>query len=266
MMEGLRMSVGLLVVSFGTTHLDTLEKTIEAVEKDLAGAYPEARFYRAFTSGVVRRRLKNEYGISVDSVKEAMARMQRDSVQRLVVQPTLLIPGEEYDRLRSEVMTYAGDMEVSMGLPLLWDDSDLDQMIGILAKSYPVPEDTVLLAMGHGTEHGANSLYTRLAQRMHRHHGNSIAVCTVEGQPDFSDVVAELKKQPKRKAHLIPLLLVSGEHSKNDMAGEESGSLRVLLEQAGFTVSWSLRGLGELPAVRQRYVRRAENAFQSLVG
>ena len=153
-----------------------------------------------------------------------------------------------------------------MGLPLLWDDSDLDQMIGILAKSYPVPEDTVLLAMGHGTEHGANSLYTRLAQRMHRHHGNSIAVCTVEGQPDFSDVVAELKKQPKRKAHLSPLLLVSGEHSKNDMAGEESGSLRVLLEQAGFTVSWSLRGLGELPAVRQRYVRRAENAFQSLAG
>ena len=190
------MSVGLLVVSFGTTHLDTLEKAIEAVEKDLAGAYPEARFYRAFTSGVVRRRLRNEYGISVDSVKEAMARMQRDSVQRLVVQPTLLIPGEEYDRLRSEVMTYAGDMEVSMGLPLLWDDSDLDQMIGILAKSYPVPEDTVLLAMGHGTEHGANSLYTRLAQRMHRHHGNSIAVCTVEGQPDFSDVVAELNIPP----------------------------------------------------------------------
>lgn len=260
------MSVGLLVVSFGTTHLDTLEKAIEAVEKDLAGAYPEARFYRAFTSGIVRSRLRSEHGISVDSVEEALARMRRDGVQRLVVQPTLLIPGEEYDRLRSEVMTYAGDMKVSMGLPLLWDDADLDEMIDILVRTYPVAEDTVLLAMGHGTEHGANSLYTRLAQRMHRHHGNSIAVCTVEGQPDFSDVVAELKKQPKRKAHLIPLLLVSGEHSKNDMAGEKPDSLRVLLEQAGFTVSWSLRGLGELPAVRQRYIRRAGCAFQSLAG
>lgn len=258
------MKTGILIVSFGTTHLDTLEKTIQAVEKDLAAALPNASCYRAFTSGIVRSRLKSNYDMHVDSVEEALERMRADGVEQAVVQPTLLIPGEEYDRLRSKALLSAGDMEIVMGLPLLWDDSDLAAIQDILAEAYPVDADTVLLAMGHGTGHESNCLYQRLSQLMEKR-GGQMALCTVEGKPDFDDGIKLLAAQPRRKVQLVPLLLVAGDHSKNDMAGEEEGSLRGRLEQAGFQVSWSLRGLGEIPAVRALYLSRAKAALETLM-
>lgn len=259
------MKTGILIVSFGTTHLDTLAKTIRAVEEDLAAAFPGVPCYRAFTSGIVRARLKSNYDMSVDSVEEALTRMKADGVKRAVIQPTLLIPGEEYDRMRSEVLLNAGDLEIAMGLPLLWDDSDLSAIMEILERAYPREENTVLLAMGHGTGHEANCLYVRLAERM-KERGGAMALCTVEGKPDFEDVINQLSAQSARRVHLAPLLLVAGDHSKNDMAGESEDSLHGLLEKAGFAVSWSLQGLGELRAVREIYVRRAKAAYQSLVG
>ena len=150
-----------------------------------------------------------------------------------------------------------------MGLPLLWDDADLMAIMEILGQAYPVAGDTVLLAMGHGSDHESNCLYMRLAQWMEKS-GGAMAVCTVEGRPDFEQAVSRLKEQGRRKVHLVPLLLVAGDHSKNDMAGEEPDSLRGMLEREGFEVSWTLQGLGELPAVRARYVRRAQAAFGQL--
>lgn len=259
------MKNAIMVVSFGTTHLDTLEKTIQAVEEDLMAAFPGVHCYRAFTSKIVRSRLKSKYDITVDSVEEALERMKSDGVEQVVVQPTLLIPGDEYDRLRSKVLLNAGDLEVAMGQPLLWDDTDLAAVVQILEQAYPVDRDTVLLAMGHGTGHESNCLYVRLAQKMKKQ-GGSLAVCTVEGKPDFEDAIELLKGQEKRKVHLVPMLLVAGDHSKNDMAGDEPDSLRGLLEEAGFEVSWTLQGLGEIPAIREIYVRRAKAAFETLSG
>ena len=146
------MKTGILVASFGTTHLDTLEKTIVAVERDVAAAFPQAVCYRAFTSGMVRRGLKKKYDIAVDSVEEALERMKTDGVEQGVVLPTLVIPGDEYERLRANVLRNAGHMKVAMGLPLLWDDADLENMVKTLTEAYPTGDDC-LLAMGHGTEH-----------------------------------------------------------------------------------------------------------------
>lgn len=255
------MKTGILVASFGTTHLDTLEKTIVAVEHDVVAAFPQAVCYRAFTSGMVRRGLKKKYNMDVDSVEEALERMKADGVEQAVVLPTLVIPGDEYERLRANVLLNAGPMKVAMGLPLLWDDTDLEHMVNTLTEAYPTGEDTVLLAMGHGTEHPCGCLYLRLAQRMQ---AAGMALCTVEGTPNFEDAVCKLKKQGCRKAHLVPMLLVAGDHSKNDMVGDEEDSLRGLLEQSGIDVSWTLRGLGEIPAVRERYVLRAKDAYDRL--
>lgn len=257
------MNSGILSVSFGTTHLDTLAKTIHAVEQDLAAAFPDFSCRRAFTSGVVRGRLKSRYDMEVDSVEEALGRMRADGIQRVVVQPTLLIPGEEYDRMRAQVLRSAGEMRVAMGLPLLWDDADLIELTRILTRAYPVSEDTVLLAMGHGSAHEANSLYARLEQLMEEQRG-SLCVCTVEGTPDFAQAVERLRERGVRKVHLVPLLLVAGDHSKNDMAGDGPDSLRGMLEREGFAVSWTMQGLGEIPDVRQHYVRRALAALETL--
>lgn len=258
------MNTALLAASFGTTHLDTLEKTICAAESDIAAAFPGIPCYRAFTSGIVRRRLASQHGMAVDSVAEAFSRMAADGIERAIVQPTLLIPGEEYDRLRSEVLASAGEIAVSFGRPLLWDDGDLRWIADVLVQAYPVEDDTILLAMGHGTEHSAGCLYERLAQQMAARSG--MALCTVEGTPTFDDGINLLLAQPRRKVHLVPLLLVAGDHSKNDMAGDGADSLRRRLEREGFEVSWSLRGLGELSAVRKRLVQRAKEAALSIDG
>ena len=258
------MNTGLLVVSFGTTHLDTLEKTIAAVERDLAAAFPGVPCYRAFTSGIVRERLRSRKGLAVDSVPEALARMRGDGVERAVVQPTLLIPGEEFDRLRSEVMANAGDMAIALGLPLLWDDSDCSAIIDILDNAYPVGDDEILLLMGHGTRHGANDLHVRLSLCMEMRRGERMALCTIDGTPTFEDAIARLKAQPRRRVRVAPLLLVAGDHAKNDMAGEKPDSLRRRLEREGFQVSCEVRGLGEIPAVRQRLVSRARAAYEAL--
>lgn len=259
------MKLGVLVVSFGTTHLDTLDKTIRPTEQALSAAFSDATIYRAFTSGMVRKRLERELDIHVDSVAQAMDRMRADGVDRAVIQTTLLIPGEEFDLLRREVLANAGEMETVLGLPLLWDDSDLIAIMDIVAGAYPLGEGETLVMMGHGTRHAANELYTRLDQRMEQRGGQMI-LTTVEGTPSFEDAIAKLKARPSRRVQVAPLLLVAGDHAKNDMAGDGADSLRRRLESEGFQVSCHICGLGELSAVRDRIVRRAKAAYEALEG
>ena len=256
------MEPAVLVVSFGTTHLDTMEKTITRTEADIAAAFPGCPLYRAFTSNMVRAKLAKVHKIHVDSVAEALARIAADGHTQAVVQPTLLIPGEEYDRLCAAVREAAGPLKTAIGRPLLDDDGDLDRVTSIFREAYPVPADTVLLAMGHGTAHGANRIYEVLAEKFRAQVGVLMRLCTVEGTPTFADAVAELTALPQRKALLAPLLLVAGEHTKSDLAGPQPGSLRSQLVQAGFQVDCALRGLGELSAVRKMYVRRVQEAMR----
>lgn len=253
------MRTALLVVSFGTTHLDTLEKTIVATENALAAAFQEYSLYRTFTSGIVRKRLKAKFDIHVDSMEEAMARIARDGFAQVIVQPTLLIPGEEYDKLCAAIEASAGNMKVCLGKPLLCSDPDLDAIIRVLQEAYPVDGDTILLLMGHGTEHTANDIYIRLAQKMRK---LPMRLCTVEGTPSFDDAIEELTAQPQRKVRLAPMLFVAGDHAKNDMAGDEPDSLRSMLEDKGFAVECRIQGLGELHAVRNMYVRKAAEAIK----
>lgn len=260
------MNPAILVVSFGTTHPDALQENIARTEADIAAAFPDSSLYRAFTSKVVRFRLKKDQNIHVDSVEEALVRIAADGHTHVVVQPTLLIPGDEYDRLRAWVKEAAGPLHVSIGRPLLCGESDLDAITAILREAYPTPEDTVLLAMGHGTEHTANDLYERLAATFRGQDGATMRLCTVEGTPTFIDAVQELAALSQRKVLLVPLLLVAGEHAKEDMAGETSKSLRSLLVKEGFQVSCIVRGLGHIQSVRDLYVQRAQEAAQAFDG
>lgn len=253
------MKTGILLVSFGSTHPDTLEKTIAKAERDVAAAFPACGVYRAFTSGVVRKRLREQFDIRVDSVDEALAKMERDGAELAIVQPTLLIAGEENDLLRRQVLSNRGRLTIRIGLPLLWDDGDLRAVLEILQAEYPEEADTVRVAMGHGTAHPAGEIYPRFARMMAG--SGAMALCTVEGTPTFDDVLRELLAQPRRKVLLFPLLLVAGDHAKHDMAGEED-SLKRLLEENGFTVRCAVRGLGEIAAIRARYLARVRAAME----
>ena len=118
--------------------------------------------------------------------------------------------------------------------------------------------DTILLLMGHGTEHAANDIYIRLAQKMRK---LPMRLCTVEGTPSFDDAIEELTAQPQRKVQLAPMLFVAGDHAKNDMAGDEPDSLRSMLKAKVYAVSCAIQGLGELADIRNMYVEKAREAF-----
>ncbi len=254
------MKTALLVVSFGTTHLDTLEQTIVATEKTLSHAFPDFPVYRAFTSGIVRKRLISKYNLYTDSVDEALNRIIADGFESVLVQPTLMIPGEEYEKLCTSIRASAGSLKVYIGEPLLSSDNDLDTIISVLQKAYPVDRDTVLLLMGHGTAHDANHIYIRLDQKMKQLPNITMRLCTVEGTPSFEDALRELMALPQRKITLAPMLFVAGDHAKNDMAGTEQGSLRSILERNGFAVSCHIQGLGQLSAVQDLYALKAKQA------
>ncbi len=253
------MKTALLVVSFGTTHLDTMEKTIVATENALAAAFPEFPLYRAFTSGIVRKRLIAKYDIHIDSMEEAMSRITDDGFERVIVQPTLVIPGEEYDKISATIQASAGNMKVCIGKTLLCNDQDLDSIVHVLQEAYPIEDDTILLLMGHGTEHAGNDIYIRLAQKMRK---LPMRLCTVEGTPSFDDAIEEMTTLTQRKVLLAPMLFVAGDHAKNDMAGDEPDSLRSILEEKGFTVECKIQGLGELQSVRNMYVQKAAEAIK----
>lgn len=253
------MKTALLIVSFGTTHLDTLEKTIAPTEAVFAARFPEYPLYRAFTSGMIRKRLKSSQGIHVDSVEEAMGKIAADGFERVFLQPTLLIPGEEYDKLCAAAAASAGGMAFSIGKPLLSCEHDLDTLIQLLQDAYPVEDDTILLLMGHGSEHSANEIYHRLAAKMQ---SLPMRLCTVEGTPTFGDVLESLISLPQKKIQLAPLMFVAGDHAKNDMAGEESDSMRSQLEAKGYQVTCRVQGLGELEAVQQMFIAKAVEAMQ----
>lgn len=247
------MKQAILVVSFGTTHLDTLEKTICAVEREVQNAFPQIPCFRAFTSRVIRKRLAENHGMLVDSVESALEKLEKDGFSDVYVQPTLLLAGEEFNKLHAAILQAAGNLNVRIGRPLLWDDADMIAMAKALKESYPVDEDTVLLAMGHGTSHSADAIYSRLYKIMQ---AQGMELCTVEGAIDFEAAKENLLQQSKRKVHLVPMLIVAGDHSKNDMASDEPNSLKSILTAAGFEVTCSLKGLGELKAVQNAFVKR----------
>lgn len=258
------MKTALLIVSFGTTHPDTLKECIVKTEECISAAFPSYPMYRAFTSRIVRSRLESRYGIVVDDVETALAKIAADGFTHVLVQPTLLIPGEENDRLLASLRAAANGLQLAVGAPLLSDDRDLDRIIDILQKVYPTDRDTVLLLMGHGTEHRGNEVYRRLIQKMKARTDVTMRLCTVDSSPSFTEIVGELTELGCKRVRLAPLLFVAGDHAKNDMSGDDPESLRSRLTAAGISTECILQGLGQHPEVRQLYIQKALDASRQL--
>lgn len=247
------MTTALLVISFGTTKPEACASAIAPVEQAIENAFPDFPFYRAFTSATVRSRLERQYGWKVADVEQALDQIRNDGFDRVLVQPTLVIPGGEYQQLRAQLQHWGQGLTLLLGEPLLSCEGDLDRLVGILAEVHPPEEDTGLLFMGHGTDSSASCLYEALDRKLRPH---SMALCTADS---FSEGIAAMKSLGVGNVTLIPLLLTAGSHAVRDMGG----TLRALLEAEGFSVNVLLRGLGALPAVRQMYVEKARRAAVS---
>ena len=253
----------ILTVSFGTSYNDSREITIGAVEKAIAEANPDYEVRRAFTAQTIIDILKERDNIQTDNIEEALDRLVSDGVKEIVVQPTHIMNGYEYDDTVAAVEEYRDKFDkVSFGLPLLSSDKDYTDVAGILTSitSEYNAEDTAIVFMGHGTEHEANAVYTKLQDTLSGMGADNYFIGTVEATPSLDDVLGAVKAGGYKKVVLQPLMVVSGDHANNDMAGDEEDSWKSVFEKEGFEVECVLRGLGEFPEIRNIYADHVKSA------
>lgn len=256
------MGKGILVVSFGTSHIDTMEKTITVIEQAIARQFQEWSVYRAFTSRMIVRKLKRTENMEIDTVEEALRRMAADGISEVIVQPTHIINGIENDRMMEDLMEHMSLFrKIRVGKPLLSSVDDYKKAIHAVMSEVGLETGEMLVLMGHGTDHHANAAYPTLEYTFHALGYNQVLVGTVESFPELKNVMAKLEIAEKKKIALMPFMLVAGDHAKNDMAGEED-SWKTELEDAGYAVRVILKGLGEFEGIRKIFLEHIEETME----
>lgn len=257
----------LLVLSFGTSYNDSRRLTIGAVENDLEQAFPEYSVRRGFTANIIIDHVQRRDGILIDDVDAALSRAVDNGVKTLVVQPTHLMHGLEYDELVEKVSGYADAFDhVVFGEPLLNSDDDFARVEKAITEWTAEYDDgeTAICFMGHGTEAESNAVYQKMQDLLTADGYDNYFVGTVEAEPSLEDVLAAVQAGNYKRVVLEPLMVVAGDHANNDMAGDEDGSWKTAFEDAGYEVECLLRGLGENEDVREIYIEHAQAAIDSL--
>lgn len=260
-------NAAILVVSFGTSYNDSRDVTIGAVEEAIGEAYPEYEVRRAFTSQIIIDILKERDNLEIDNVTEALDRAVEDGVKELIVQPTHLMNGFEYNDLAAELTAYLDKFDkIILSEPLLKSEADLEAVVAAITEktaSYDNGE-TAICFMGHGTEAESNGVYALLQDKLTAGGYENYYVGTVEAEPSLDDVLSALKeKGGYKKVVLEPLMVVAGDHANNDMAGAEADSWKSVLEQEGYEVECILEGLGQIEAIQEVYVAHLQSAMDA---
>jgi sirohydrochlorin cobaltochelatase len=252
----------LLVVSFGTSY-DNRELSIGGIEKTLQTAYPDYDVRRAFTSQIIIDKLKERDNLTIDNVRDAMDRLVADGVKEVVIQPTHVMDGFEYNDIIAEVTSYEDHFEsLKIGKNLLTSDTDYQEVASVIMqemKAYDV-EGTAIVLMGHGTEASSNVTYAKMQKVFTDMGYTRCFVGTVESTPTLADVIALVKTSDAKKVVLAPLMIVAGDHATNDMAGDEDDSWKKEFKAAGFEVECVLKGLGQMQGIQNLIVMHAGEA------
>ena len=257
----------LLAVSFGTSYNDSRRLTIGAIEGAIAEACQDYTVRRGFTSQIIINRVKDRDGEVIDNVGEALNRAADNGVKTLVVQPTHLMNGLEYQDLADELATYADAFDqVVLGEPLLTSDEDYQKVMEAVAEDMAEYDDgeTAICLMGHGTEAESNQVYGKMQETFDGAGYANYFVGTVEAAPTLEDVMEAVGQGDYKRVVLRPLMIVAGDHANNDMAGDEEDSWKSVFQAAGYEVETVVEGLGQLPAIQEIFVEHAQAAMDSL--
>ena len=257
----------LLVVSFGTSYNDSRRLTIGAIENAMEKAFPDYSVRRGFTSQIIIDHVKSRDDVTIDNVDEALKRAVDNKVKTLVIQPTHLMNGLEYNDLADEVAQYSDAFDkVAIGQPLLTSDDDFKTVIKAITEATAEYDDgeTAICFMGHGTEADSNAVYQKMQDMLKEEGFDNYYVGTVEATPSCEDVINQVKEGSYKKVVLEPLMIVAGDHANNDMAGDDDDSWKSQFEAAGYEVTCLVRGLGELEPIQQLFVQHAQAAVNSL--
>lgn len=251
-------------MSFGTSYARTRTLTIEAAEKALAAAFPEFELRRAFTSAAIIRKLRQRDGIVVNSLGEALQQLAEEGADQVLVQPTYMMPGLEYDGMRAEALSFRTSFrKLVIGRPLLQSFADCRELAQILLEktcAYEAP-DTAVIWMGHGSEHPGNAIYAAMQEAFLSLGHPRQLVGTVAGTPALSDMLRQAKALGVSRVVLQPMMLVAGKHALSDMTGQQEASWKNQFCRAGFRVECVLEGVGQYPEVQAIIVRHAMEAM-----
>lgn len=252
-----------LVVSFGTSHRETRKKTIGAIEQQLRETFSGWEVRRAFTSSIILRVLEKRDGLRIHNVPEALEALEQEGFTRVVLQPTHVLSGQEFDKMRDQATAFCGRFQsIAIGAPLLTESRDYEDVCRAILKQFPgFSKRDGLVLMGHGTGHFADAAYGTLNCRFRELGYENVFVGTVEGYPDLKAVLKRVTAYGPKRVSLMPLMVVAGDHAVNDMAGDQENSWKSAFEREGFNVECILKGLGELEEIRDIYVRHAWKAM-----
>ena len=254
----------ILVVSFGTSYEATRKVTIEAIEKDIANAYPDYKLYRAWTSKMILAKLKKRDNLHINNVKEAMEEMIADGITDVIIQPTHVINGIENELMKEDALSYRESFHsIRFGTPLLTSEEDNQTVINAIAEEFSyLSEEEVLVLMGHGTTHYSNAIYAALDYAFKDKGHPNIFLGTVEAYPSMQSLMKMIKAYAPKKVVLAPFMIVAGDHAKNDMAGDDPESWYSQFVQEGFQVETVLKGLGEYKGIRELFVKHVADILQ----
>ena len=278
----------ILVVSFGTSFNDSRAEDIGGVEKALQAAYPDWSVRRAFTAQIIINHVQARDDEKIDNMDQALERAVDNGVKNLVVQPTHLMHGAEYDELTEAVENYKDKFEsVKIAEPLLGevgaDETAINEDKAAVAEAITAEavktagfdsldaakeEGTAFVFMGHGTSHTAKISYSQMQTQMEQLGYENVFIGTVEGEPEDTAceaVIEKLKNAGYKKVILRPLMVVAGDHANNDMAGDDDDSWKSQFEASGVfdSIDTQIAGLGEIDAIQQLYVAHTQAAIDA---
>ena len=281
----------LLVVSFGTSFNASRAADIKGIEDALQAAYPDWFVRRAFTAQIIINHVQARDGEKIDNMQQAMDRAVANGVKNLVVQPTHLMHGAEYDEMMEMIDSYRDKFEsVAVAEPLLGEvgadaaviNSDKEAVAkaitaaavkdaGFDSLDAAAAEKTAFVFMGHGTSHTAKISYSQMQTTMQTLGYDNVFIGTVEGEPEETaceNVIEAVKAAGYTKVVLRPLMVVAGDHANNDMAGADDDSWLSQFKASGAfeEVDTQIAGLGEISDIQQLYIAHTKAAIESLNG
>ncbi len=244
----------ILAVSFGTSYHETMEKTIGFIEKKISEKYRECDIFRAFTSSIIVKKLKCE-GFDINGVKDELNRILNLGYEECYIQPTHMIAGIEYEKVLREAEEFKNKFKVlKVGKPLFQTTEDLKKLVKILGENVKYSDGEAVVLMGHGSEHCVNTVYAALDYMFKDFGYENFFVGTVEAYPDLETVLKFVKAKGYKKAVLMPLLMVAGDHALNDMAGDDDDSWVNIFNSNGVEARAVVKGIGEYAQVAEIYI------------
>ena len=277
----------LLVVSFGTSYNDSRVNDIKSIEDALQEAYPDWSVRRAFTAQIIINHIQARDGEKIDNMTQALERAVANGVKNLVVQPTHLMHGAEYDEMCAAIDDYRDNFaSVSIAEPLLGevgsDASVINADKEAVAKAVTAAAveasgfdsleaakeaGAAFVFLGHGTAHVAKVSYSQMSTQMQQLGYENVFIGTVEGEPEETaceSVIEKIQAAGYTTVILRPLMVVAGDHANNDMAGSDDDSWKPMFEDAGFTVDCQIAGLGGIADIQALYIAHTQAAIDAL--